>query len=128
MESQLVDVRDSITVPRSRCAPSPRWGEGWGEGVRSPSRDRNPSSHPSPNPTRACPSWVTLISGPSRINPTWAGRGCRPSLRLGQYTSMTPPDRLESHPMTVSPHDLAHLLSETFPHTHRHDEENVVVK
>src|SRR5262249_17959018 len=22
----------SLTTPRTRCAPSPRWGQGWGEG------------------------------------------------------------------------------------------------
>jgi acetylglutamate kinase len=32
------------------------------------------------------------------------------------------------HPMTVSPHDIAHILSEALPHMQRYDEEIVVVK
>src|SRR6202166_661521 len=31
-------------------------------------------------------------------------------------------------PMTVSPHDIAHVLSEALPHMQRYDEEIVVVK
>ena len=30
--------------------------------------------------------------------------------------------------MTVSPHDIAHVLSEALPHMQRYDEEIVVVK
>jgi len=30
--------------------------------------------------------------------------------------------------MTVSPHDIAHILSEALPHMQRYDEETVVVK
>jgi acetylglutamate kinase len=35
---------------------------------------------------------------------------------------------LEPRPMTISPHDIAHVLSEALPHMQRYDEEIVVVK
>ena len=37
-----------MSLPQSRCAPSPHLGRGSGEGVRSLSIDLNPSPHPSP--------------------------------------------------------------------------------
>ena len=41
----------ALMVPRTRCAPSPRWGEGWGEGVRGLSREAHRETltpHPIP--------------------------------------------------------------------------------
>src|SRR6266508_3280257 len=51
--------------PRTRCAPSPPWGEGAGEGVTELSIDLNPSPHPSPY-----------------------GRGSRPSLPPGCHPNV----------------------------------------
>ena len=36
------------TTQRTRCTPSPHWGEGWGEGVRTYRETYFPSPHPSP--------------------------------------------------------------------------------
>src|SRR5215211_2687872 len=38
-----------MLAQRSRCAPSPRWGEGWGEGATGPSRETL-TPHPTPLP------------------------------------------------------------------------------
>jgi acetylglutamate kinase len=50
----------------------------------------------------------------------------RPGRRLAKRRSDIPPP--ENPAMTVSPHDIARVLSEALPHMQRYDEETVVVK
>src|SRR6266508_3304289 len=50
----------------------------------------------------------------------------RPGQRIAKRRSDIPPP--ENPAMTVSPHDIAHVLSEALPHMQRYDEETVVVK
>ena len=61
-----------MDVQRTRCAPSPHWGEGWGEGVRIYRETKTP--HPTPLPPgegaepsalpAMCPQLVPGISLP----------------------------------------------------------------
>ena len=65
-------------VPRDRCAPSPRWGEGRGEVVRGLLRELNPSPHPSP--TQVGPARLAQVLRRDPGKPGARGRGSRPSL------------------------------------------------
>ena len=56
----------------------------------------------------------------------------RPGRRLAKSAAMLPPAAPPPQPgnssMTISPHDIARVLSEALPHMQRYDEETVVVK
>src|SRR5262245_45808517 len=117
---------------------------------RRPTASSRPSSPPSsPRPKRRWPSIPPLT--PRRWQPRRARVPASPSFappspgcsrsaagmkpealfRIGRRLAKTrddKPGRSKDAEMSVSPHDIARVLSEALPHMQRYDEETVVVK
>jgi len=123
IEMDAALLLDAIGLPRDAFTPvfaiarAPAWIAHALEQQRSGRMIRPSSSYVGPSPA----DWNDPLSPePSFAGPLGSLKGATPFMPVAR-----PPEDPE---MTVSPFDIARVLSEALPHMQRYDEETVVVK